>query len=615
MAGKDISDMSFDEFFLGKKAPSKTSEQRPRPAEDQPDGPVASSDVDSSGFSRGRPKFNIRSGRVLLYIPKYEGGKGARYDLSVEQDGRSVILGRLKSSPLDSDVSSIPTEFDLTDVEISPLGELTIVIDGKKVYEIFAHSHMMFSADGMPISRAEDTTVVLYPEGKHLWLMDAKVASSAELDGMRLDTVEVAKGGYIRVRDRPQPVEKVAEPERKVPVKKTKPKAAASLIMPAPESVAGIRDGGRVAPLYGAAPDFRIEAVNVDPEVCTVRTETSDGKAEVPLAQFDVSSLDGVDGRVAVSVVFEGKVLATETYYVATGFSCDYSAKGDIPEYEIVTFTIGTEEYHRNIYEDGLDGPYPLGGSDVMLAWNIPVVTYDVGAGPVSFREGDVSVDDLPDSIVVTVRGAYKKAVFLGGSGKKVNLTQEWEDDTVRIDTTPIATAVFDSPTRDAALYITVNSCPVRRFLTVTNQAGISYEYSHGELKVMVGGSGSHECRVFNLDKTVEVHVLEEGENRIAVSKLAIAADILEMRGGKEISVESVTIREIPFLLRDDMGDVWFYVSKDKRIPLPDGLLESGAKNPAEIRKWHSQIVRMNPELKNVSPEKTVKAFNAFNPS
>ena len=79
--------------------------------------------------------------------------------------------------------------------------------------------------------------------------------------------------------------------------------------------------------------------------------------------------------------------------------------------------------------------------------------------------------------------------------------------------------------------------------------------------------------------------------------------------------MESVTIREIPFLLRDDMGDVWFYVSKDKRIPLPDGLLESGAKNPAEIRKWHSQIVRMNPELKNVSPEKTVKAFNAFNPS
>ena len=83
-----------------------------------------------------------------------------------------------------------------------------------------------------------------------------------------------------------------------------------------------------------------------------------------------------------------------------------------------------------------------------------------------------------------------------------------------------------------------------------------------------------------------------------------------EIRNGKEISVETVSIRDLPFLLRDDMGDVWLYVSKEKRIPLPDGLMANG--NPSEIRKWHSQIVRMNPELRTVSPEKLIKAFADF---
>ena len=80
----------------------------------------------------------------------------------------------------------------------------------------------------------------------------------------------------------------------------------------------------------------------------------------------------------------------------------------------------------------------------------------------------------------------------------------------------------------------------------------------------------------------------------------------------KEISVETVSIRDLPFLLRDDMGDVWLYVSKEKRIPLPDGLMANGKGNPSEIRKWHSQIVRMNPELRTVSPEKLIKAFADF---
>ena len=126
MAGKDISDMSFDEFFLGKKSGSKAKEV-PRPAESS-DGETR---VDGSRFIRGHPKINVKGGRISLFIPKYEGGKGARYAVKVMQGGRVFNLGNLKSSPLDSDVSSIPTEFDLTESDIDPLGGYILSIDGR----------------------------------------------------------------------------------------------------------------------------------------------------------------------------------------------------------------------------------------------------------------------------------------------------------------------------------------------------------------------------------------------------------------------------------------------------------------------------------------------------
>lgn len=610
MAGKDISDMSFDEFFLGKKGTSKKTEDRPRPVDDEKRESVA----DVSGFVRGKPKFNVRSNRILLYIPKYEGGKGAKYQTSLIQDGRVVDLGSLKSSPLDSDISSIPTEFDLFDVGISPLKEFAITIDGKIVYEIFDHSHLMFSAEGMPISRAEDTTIVVYPQGKHLWLMGAKVAASMEAEGLLIDTVEVGKGGYIRVRDRPQPiVEEQQKAEEAKPVaKKAKLKPSASIVLPASETVADIRADKGIIPLYTEFPRLEFETKDVDPDSCTVKIAAGADTIESPMSQFDQASVSGMSGSVSVSLIDGEKSLASKRFFVMPGFNCSYISKGDISDDEIVTFTIGSEEYHRNIYEDGMDGPYPFGDGDVRMSWNIPVVTFDYGKGITRFTESEALVDEVADSIVVTVRGAAKKAVFLAGTGKKVNLTPDWEDETVRIDASLVKDAVFDSASRDATLFITVNSCPVRRFLTVTNQADMSVEYAAGELRVTVGGGSDHVCRIFNLDKSVKTIELQPGETTIPVGELAITAEVAELRNGKEINTESVVVRDIPFLLRDDMGDVWFYVSKDKRIPLPDGLLGTGAKDPAEIRKWHSQIVRMNPELKSVSPEKTVKAFKDF---
>lgn len=603
MADRDISDMSFDEFFLGKK-PS-TRRDRPKQSEG---GEQPASDVDGSGFPRGRPKLNVRGTSILLFVPRYDGGSAAKYEAAIEQGGRTLKLGRLKVSPLDGGLSSLPTEFDLLVVGVSPLDEFVLTVDGKRVYEMFAHRSMMFDTDGMPISRAADDTVVLYPKGSHLWLGDAKVVTTAEVGDLLVSTVEVAKGGYIRVRDRPQPVErpKAEEPRPKDAPKKQKLKPAASIDLPPAETVASVRDGDALLPLYPGVPEIGFTLKDTTEAECVLWLNGS----EVPMEGFDASAVPA-SGRTDLSVVREGRKLDSASFYVIPGFACSYQGKGDIPDDRYVDVTYEGGDARLDVYAD-LDRPLKVNGEDVRVAWNIPVVTYDAGEGEVPFQEAEVNVDGLPDSIVVTVRNASKKSLFLGSTGKKSNITPEWTDDTVRIESSAVESAVFDSPTRSASMYITVNSCPVRRFLTFVNPADTEVSYSAGEVRVIVRGNGDHVCRVFNLDKTVEEHVLSKGENSVPVSQKAISAEVAESRGGREISVETVTIRELPFLLRDDMGDVWLYVSKEKRIPLPDGLLENGRKNPGEVRKWHDQIVRMNPELRTVSPEKMIKAFADF---
>ena len=604
MAGKDISDMSFDEFFLGKKSGSKAKEV-PRPAESS-DGETR---VDGSRFIRGHPKINVKGGRISLFIPKYEGGKGARYAVKVMQGGRVFNLGNLKSSPLDSDVSSIPTEFDLTESDIDPLGGYILSIDGKDVYEGFEHRYMMFDAEGMPISRAEDTTVVAYRPTDHLWLSDAKVVTEMDIGGMRVTTVNVAQGGYVRVKDRPQRnPEKSEAPKKESPVRKER-KPSASIAMSAPETVAEVRVGDTILPLYSRIPEVSVKLKDADQDSCVIKVDSPGRLDGVPATSYGVKSIEGARGEVVLSVESDGKILAKEKFFVIPDFECMTAVKGDIPSFEYLDFSMGGETYHLDIYKDDIEGPFEYDGGEIRLVWGFPVVSVDTGSGMTPLEDSEMSVDDLPDSIVIRARGATKKAVFLGGSGKRVNLTPEWEDETIRVDTTPIYKAVLNSPSREASLYITVNSCPVRRFLTVRNEAGAAMSCSGGSIHFEVRGKGRYVCRIYGIGRAEETHDLPEGSSDVAIGSEAISAELMEIRDGKEIPVEDITIRPLPFLMKDGMGDVWLYVSKDKRIPLPDGLLESSSKSPAEIRKWHSQIVRMNPELRKVSPEMMVKAF------
>ena len=70
-------------------------------------------------------------------------------------------------------------------------------------------------------------------------------------------------------------------------------------------------------------------------------------------------------------------------------------------------------------------------------------------------------------------------------------------------------------------------------------------------------------------------------------------------------------MRPLPFLDRDETGEIWMFVSKDKRIPLPEALSASKPQ-PAAIKQWHDQIVRMNPELKGVTAAMMQSAFDSM---
>ena len=613
MGGRDISDMSFDEFFLGKKPPEAVEAVRSSDAKSA----GADSEIDDSRFIGGRPKINLRPDSIVLFVPRYEGGRGARYEAAIHQDEKVLSMGRLKSSPLNSDTVSIPTTLDLLDAGIDPLKRFVLVIDGIKAYESFERVSMMFNIDGMPISRAEDTTQVLHRSSTSLWLSNAKISTTREIGDLVVDTVEVSKGGYVRIRNKPLQQEKAERGKEKEAPRESRQAESAvhvlsgSLHLPPSEPSADVLIDGAPVPLYSGAPDITLDIHGADEGDCLVRVQTSGRNDDVPSISFGKKALEGAVGDTRISLIHDGAELASCRLFIIPGFSCSYNGKGDLYSEEELTFDLGDGPIVRNVLSDDLAGPYDFQGGAVSLSWNLPVATVDVGSGLHLLKSEEVSTDDLPDSIVVSVRGASKKAVFMGSGGKKINLTPDWSDETIRIDSTVVENAVFASPMRETTLFITVNSFAVRPFLRVRNDPGMSASCSDGIVRVSITGMADYECRVFDVDRSTRTYPLQMGDNEIDVGAGAISADIIESRGGKVLATESIQIRELPFLMRDDMGDVWFYVSRERRIPLPDGLLEKRS-DASEIRRWHAQIVRMNPELKSISPEKTVKAFKDF---
>ena len=610
---KDISEMSFEEFF---------SEKDQRQAQPKGDAPV--------GFGNVSPKINYKDGRFLLYIPRYGSDENARFEVAVDCSAGVVPLGRLESSPRAGGRLSRSTTVDITSAGISPLEPFTLVIDGVDAFRHKPRNVLYFNNIGLPVGRPVGEVYAVHAKGTSLRTVKAEVMETSEVVGVMVTKAEVSVAGGIwlddRKRDRQaseakadvtETPEEVTQPkaektEAPKPKPKSRKKAKGSLKVPAgvQEAEASV-DGVRLQ-IHRRFPPFTVSVENCELSECTVTlrdaagNEVAGGTAPVSAPMtFDTDT----DGVLEIVLSKGEQTLASERFVYIPDFECSRPGKGDIPPEPSFTFTAFGETVGADIY----DGPYTVSrnGSDITIVWNIPAVTYDIGGGPVRFEPFDVDVGELGDTLVVTVAGARKKALFFGGDkGKKREVTPDWNDDTYRVPLNGIKEEVYSTTAPEFTMYITVNSFPMRRFMTIRNPPRMKASFADGNVVAEVAQGGEYVCRLYRMDKTVEEVPLQAGESSVPVSADVVEAEVAEVYDGRDRASVLVSVRPLPFLWRDETGEYWLYVNRSKRIPLPGDLVSSGKPDAARIRAWHDQIIRMNPELRDVTTQMMQRAFD-----
>ena len=623
---KDISEMSFEEFFSEKdRMPVQASRPEPRrqrQAQPKGDAPV--------GFGNVSPKINYKDGRFLLYIPRYGSDENARFEVAVDCSAGVVPLGRLESSPRAGGRLSRSTTVDITSAGISPLEPFTLVIDGVDAFRHKPRNVLYFNNIGLPVGRPVGEVYAVHAKGTSLRTVKAEVMETSEVAGVMVTKAEVSVAGGIwlddRKRDRQaseakadvtETPEEVTQPkaektEAPKPKPKSRKKAKGSLKVPAgvQEAEASV-DGVRLQ-IHRRFPPFTVSVENCELSECTVvlrdaaGNEVAGGTAPVSAPMtFDTDT----DGVLEIVLSKDAQTLASERFVYIPDFECSRPGKGDIPPEPSFTFTAFGETVGADIY----DGPYTVSrnGSDITIVWNIPAVTYDIGGGPVRFEPFDVDVGELGDTLVVTVAGARKKALFFGGDkGKKREVTPDWNDDTYRVPLNGIKEEVYSTTVPEFTMYITVNSFPMRRFMTIRNPPRMKASFADGNVVAEVAQGGEYVCRLYRMDKTVEEVPLQAGESSVPVSADVVEAEVAEVHDGRDRASVLVSVRPLPFLWRDETGEYWLYVNRSKRIPLPGDLVSSGKPDAARIRAWHDQIIRMNPELRDVTTQMMQRAFD-----
>ena len=623
---KDISEMSFEEFFSEKdRMPVQASRPEPRrQRQAQPKGDAP------AGFGNVSPKINYKDGRFLLYIPRYGSDENARFEVAVDCSAGVVPLGRLESSPRAGGRLSRSTTVDITSAGISPLEPFTLVIDGVDAFRHKPRNVLYFNNIGLPVGRPVGEVYAVHAKGTSLRTVKAEVMETSEVAGVMVTKAEVSVAGGIwlddRKRDRQAPEakaeateapEEVVQPEAEKteapkPKPKSRKKAKGSLKVPAgvQEAEASV-DGVRLQ-IHRRFPPFTVSVENCELSECTVTLRDAAGNevagGTVPVSApmtFDTDT----DGVLEIVLSKGEQTLASERFVYIPDFECSRPGKGDIPPEPSFTFTAFGETVGADIY----DGPYtvPRNGSDITIVWNIPAVTYDIGGGPVRFEPFDVDVGELGDTLVVTVAGARKKALFFGGDkGKKREVTPDWNDDTYRVPLNGIKEEIYSTTSPEFTMYITVNSFPMRRFMTIRNPPRMKASFVDGNVVAEVTQGGEYVCRLYKMDKTVEEVPLQAGGSSVPVSADVVEAEVAEVHDGRDRASVLVSVRPLPFLWRDETGEYWLYVNRSKRIPLPGDLVSSGKPDAARIRAWHDQIIRMNPELRDVTTQMMQRAFD-----
>ncbi len=622
---KDISEMSFEEFFSesGRKEKNEDAVRVPEPvrkAERRSDA--------KRGFDGSSPKINYRDRKFILYIPRFTGGDSDQFNTAI--DCRDVVIPtqRLESIRRQGARITRPSEINLTDVGVSPMDEFKLVIDGEVVFTNRSRDVIFFNNIGLPQGKPVGDVTAVYRRGLSLRLVKADVVETYVSGDLEVARLDVSIAGGVWIEDRKQdaeesPAEPEAEMEKKAePVKKTaskKPakrvKVAASISMPIGSKDADVLFDGNTMPLYVSYPDVTISVEGCDPSECSVLVRDHSGEivfGRIPAENGKVTLRTGPqDGGMTAEIERDGKVIASSRYFLIPDFECSYSGKGDIPEDPEVSFTIFGTNYSKSIYDSDVGGPYGHGDSSFEVLWYIPAVTFDLGDGPIQYQTMDMDVDDLPDTMVVSAKGTRKRKLFFGGDkGKKTDLTPDWDGGTYQLDLKPLKEEMYSNPSVAYNLFITVNSFPNRRFMTIRNPVRMTASFQDGVIMADVGPQSTEcICRLYTLDKTTRDVPLSPGHNEVPVEENVIEAEIMEMHNGNVRTSVPVKVRSMPFLHRDPTGDFWLYVSKSKRIPLPEGLIVNGSPDFGSIREWHGRIVRMNPELRDVTYPMIQAAF------
>jgi hypothetical protein len=622
---KDIADMSFEEFFSESKTKAEREANRKAAAVEK----THPEKLTVRGFVGATPKINFNNGKFLLYVPRYKGLETDRFNVAVECGERIVPMGHLESVKQGGSRVTRPDTIDLTPADVTPMDDFTVTIDGENAFTNKARPITFYNSVGTQVVRPMGEVTAVTRAGAELKLFKAEIIDSTEKNGLSVFKLNVLVSGTAKVDDNPsheaeavaeeapaeEPAAKPAAEEK--PKKKPAKKAAVKgeFTMSQSSQDADVVFESERLPLYVSAPIMSVTVTGCEPSECTVRAQGRNGEIlnTSAASQMYVDTGDYV-GPVTVTLEKGAKKMGESKYFIIPGLECEYSGKGDITDDTVVRYKVLGQEGSRDVSEEDPYG-FEYDGMKFQIVWCVPVVTFDIGNGPQPFGTVDVDILELKDTMKVTVKGARKKALFFGGStGKKKDITPDWKDDTYEIDLAPIREEVFAAPSSVFSLFITVNSFPNRKFMTIRNPVRVSARYEDGNLIADIDPSVKEcVCRLYKIDKSVEEIQMSTENNKVPVSQETIEAEVVELYNGQPRTSISVPVRQLPFLLRDQMGDKWMYVSRSKRIPLPDELFKDGQPDIAAIRAWHDRIVRMNPELKGVTFDMIQKAFKDFN--
>ncbi len=195
---KDISEMSFEEFFSEKdRMPIQTAEpETRRPRQGGQRGEV------QTWFGNASPKINYKDGRFLLYIPKYTSNKNARFEVAVNCTDGVIPLGRLEfASRACGRVSRVAT-LDLTSSGVSPLSPFTLTIDGAEAYRHKPRSLLFFNNIGLPVGKPVGETYVVRAKGTSLRMVKTEVFDTVEVGDAVVTKMEVSVAGGVWLGDR-----------------------------------------------------------------------------------------------------------------------------------------------------------------------------------------------------------------------------------------------------------------------------------------------------------------------------------------------------------------------------------------------------------------------------